>query len=461
MEENERLRRVHDRIEGDFPAHLERCRAFLRQKSISASGEGILETAAIVKGFIQELGGTVSYGGPEDFPIVYGRVDVGRPKTLIVYGMYDVQPVEEAKWTSPPFGAEIRELPRLGPCVIARGAVNSKGALVGVFNALRSVKDEGGLPVNLIFVIEGEEEIGSLHLEPFIRERQDELKGLGVADFDFSQDSNRKVSLHLGLKGIVYLDLKCRGQKSFGPSESVHSSVSAWIASPVWRLVHALSSIVDEDENILIEGFEENVAPIGPTDLRILEDLARTFNEREFLKEMKGLGFKHKATGAELLKKGLYSPIINIDGLAAGYSGVGTKTVLPRVATAKVDIRFGPDMEPAEVIDKFKRHLARRGFEDIEIMVRDNYTWSKTDAGEDIVDRMVGAYRRHGVEPEIWPMATWAAPYFVFSRILRLPLVSGGLGHGGRQHSPDEYMTVEGLRDFEKFVATFLDLLGR
>ena len=461
MEETAPLRRIHDRIDRDFPAHLERCRAFLRQKSISASGEGILETAAIVKGFVEELGGTVSYGGTEDFPIVYGRVDAGRPKTLVVYGMYDVQPVEEAKWTSPPFGAEIRELPRLGPCVIARGAVNSKGALAGVFNALRSVKDEGGLPVNLVFVVEGEEEIGSLHLEPFIRERQDELKGLGVVDFDFSQDSSRKVSLHLGLKGIVYLDLKCRGQKTFGPSESVHSSVSAWIASPVWRLVHALSSIVDEDENILIEGFDENVAPIPPTDLRILDDLARTFNEREFLKEMKGLGFKHKATGVELLKKGLYSPIINIDGLTAGYSGVGTKTVLPRVATAKVDIRFGPNMEPAEVIDKFQRHLARRGFEDIEVTVRDNYTWSKTDAGEEIVDRLVGAYRRHGVEPEIWPMATWAAPYFVFSRILRLPLVSGGLGHGGRQHSPDEYMTVEGLRDFEKFVATFLDLLGR
>jgi acetylornithine deacetylase/succinyl-diaminopimelate desuccinylase-like protein len=461
MEETARLQRIHGRIDGDFPAHLERCRAFLRQKSISASGEGIRETAAIVKGFIEELGGAVRYGGTEDFPIVYGRVDAGRPRTLIVYGMYDVQPVEEAKWTSPPFGAEIRELPRLGPCVIARGAVNSKGALAGVFNALRSVKDEGGLPVNLIFVVEGEEEIGSLHLEPFIRERREELTGLGVVDFDFSQDSTRKVSLHLGLKGIVYLDLKCRGQKTFGPFESVHSSVSAWIASPVWRLVHALSSIVDEDENVLIDGFDENVAPVAATDLRILEDLARTFNEREFLREMKGLGFKHKATGVELLKKGLYSPIINIDGLTAGYSGAGTKTVLPRVATAKVDIRFGPDMEPAEVIDKFKRHLARRGFEDIEVTVRDNYTWSKTDAGEDIVDRLVGAYRRHGVEPEIWPMATWAAPYFVFSRILRLPLVSGGLGHGGRQHSPDEYMTVEGLRDFEKFVATFLDLLGR
>jgi acetylornithine deacetylase/succinyl-diaminopimelate desuccinylase-like protein len=461
MNEPKRLQHIHAHIDENFDAHLERCRDFLRQKSISATGEGIRETAAIVKGFIEEIGGSVRAGGSEDFPIVYGRVDAGRPKTLIVYGMYDVQPVEEAKWTSPPFGAEIKELPRLGPCVIARGAVNSKGALAGVFNALRSIKAADELPVNLVFVVEGEEEIGSLHMEPFIREHKDELQGTGVVDFDFSQDSNKKVSLHLGLKGIVYLDLKCRGQKAFGPSESVHSSVSAWIASPVWRLVHALSSLVDENEDITIDGFTDNVAPVSPKDARILEDLARTFNEREFLKEMKGLGFKHKLGGIELLKKGLYSPIINIDGLTAGYSGAGTKTVLPRVASAKVDIRFGPNMEPDEVIDKVKRHLVRRGFEDIEVTVRDNYTWSKTDADEGIVERMVGAYRLHNVEPEIWPMATWAAPYFVFSRILRLPLVSGGLGHGGRQHSPDEFMTVEGLRDFEKFVATFLDLLGR
>jgi acetylornithine deacetylase/succinyl-diaminopimelate desuccinylase-like protein len=158
----------------------------------------------------------------------------------------------------------------------------------------------------------------------------------------------------------------------------------------------------------------------------------------------------------ELLKRGLYLPIINIDGIHAGHTGKGTKTVLPRSATAKVDIRFGPNMEPEEVIEKFRNHLNRLGYDDIEVIVRDNYTWSKTAIHEEIVQKFIETYRSHGRNPEIWPMATWAAPYFVFSRILRLPVVSGGLGHGGRQHNPDEYMTVEGLRDFEKFVASFL-----
>jgi acetylornithine deacetylase/succinyl-diaminopimelate desuccinylase-like protein len=450
------IHRVHKHIDEHFASHVERCRDFLRQKSISATGEGIRETARMVGDFIEEVGGSVRYCNSGDFPIVYGNVDGRCPKTLIVYGMYDVQPVEEARWTFPPFGAEVANLPALGPCIIARGAVNSKGALAGLFNALRGIQKVDRLPVNLIFVIEGEEEIGSPHMEPFIREHKDELKGIGVVDFDFSEDSRKKVTLHLGLKGIVYLDLVCRGGKKGGPTESLHSAASAWISSPVWRLIRALNTLADDNEDITIEGFYENVAPVSRVDMEILEKLKESFDEKSFLKEMKALCYKHRLEGVELLKKGLYLPIINIDGLHAGYIGKGTKTVLPRAATAKVDIRFGPNMEPDEVVEKFRRHLVRNGYDDIEVTVRDNYTWSKTDMREEIVQRFIEAHREHGRQPEIWPMATWAAPYFVFSRILRLPVVSGGLGHGGRQHNPDEYMTIEGLRDFEKFVVTFL-----
>src|SRR4030043_449961 len=456
MDDKEIIHKVHEHIDENFTLHLERVREFLRQKSISATGEGIRETAQIVKDFIAEIGGETQYYGEEDFPIVFGKVNAGSQKTLIIYGMYDVQPVDEHKWTSPPFGAEIKNLPNLGPCVIARGAVNSKGALAGLFNALRSIVKFDRLPINMIFTIEGEEEIGSPHFESFIREHRDELKGVGAVDFDFYEESKKEVTLHLGLKGIVYFDLTCRGGKKGGPTESLHSSVSAWISSPVWRLIHALGTLVDNTQRITIQGFYDNVALPCKTDMELLKKLEETFDEKAFLKEMKALCFKYRVKGVQLLKKGLYEPIINIDGIHAGYYGKGTKTVLPRSATAKLDIRFGPNMEPEEVIEKFKKHLIQKGYEDIEVTVRDNYTWSKTDFNEEIVQNFIASYREFGRNPEIWPMATWAAPYFVFSRILRIPVVSGGLGHGGRQHNPDEYMTVEGLRDFEKFVVTFL-----
>jgi acetylornithine deacetylase/succinyl-diaminopimelate desuccinylase-like protein len=133
---------------------------------------------------------------------------------------------------------------------------------------------------------------------------------------------------------------------------------------------------------------------------------------------------------------------------------------LPRKATAKIDIRFGPNMGPQEVVEKFRSHFLEQGFDDIEIRVRDSYTWSKTDFSEDVVQKMLQAYRYHGIEPEVWPLATWAAPYFVFSQILGLPVVSGGLGHGSKQHVANEYMTVNGLKDYEKFVAAFLYIMA-
>jgi len=455
------VKAIHRHIDRVFPDHLETCRDFLRQKSISATGDGIRETAEWVKSFIEELGGDVSLRGNPSSPIVFGRVDGGFPRTLIIYGMYDVQPAEEPNWISPPFAAEVHNLSGLGECVVARGAVNSKGALCGLFNALRTIKEKDQIPVNLIFTIEGEEEIGSPNFEAFIRAHQKELNGDGVVDFDFSQDTRGKVAMHLGLKGIVYLDLICRGGGKGGPTDtSLHGSVSAWISSPVWRLIHALSSLTDKKENIKIPAFYDHVVSPSRQDMRLLRKLERTFDEKAFLKEMKSLCFKYNRHGLSLLKKGLYSPIINVDGFQAGYDGAGTKTILPRKATAKIDVRFGPKMEPEEVVEKLKRYFLRQGFDDIEVGVRDNYTWSKTDSREPIVQEMLGAYRSHGIEPEVWPIATWAAPYFVFSRVLDLPVVSGGLGHGGRQHVANEYMTVRGLRDFEMFVATFLYLLA-
>ena len=453
------LEKIHASIDETFPDHLERCQAFLRQRSVSATGEGIRETAELIRSFIEELRGEVVLWGDQSYPIVYGRLCTGAPRTLIIYGMYDVQPAEETKWISPPFAAEIHNLPGLGECVVARGAVNSKGALCGLFNVLRTINEKDKIPLNLIFTIEGEEEIGSPQFEAFIRHNSEELKGDGVVDFDFSQDTRGKVSMHLGLKGIVYLDLICRGGKKGGPTEtSLHGSVSAWISSPVWRLIHAISSLTDNKENIKIPLFYENVIQPSKEDLHILKRLEKIFDEKAFLREMKSLCFKYDRHGLDLLKRGLYMPIININGFHSGYSGAGTKTILPRRATAKIDIRFGPHLEPEEVVEKIKKHFADQGFDDIEVTVRDSYSWSKTEFREPIVQQMLQAYHMHGLEPEVWPMATWAAPYFVFSRILKLPVVSGGLGHGGRQHVANEYMTVRGLRDFEKFVATFLYL---
>ena len=322
------LHKVYTAIDEAFPEHLERCRAFLRQKSISATGEGIKETAERVKSFIEEIGGEVGFWGDPSAPIVFGRLYRGAPRTIIVYGMYDVQPADEPNWMSPPFAAEIRNVPGIGECVIARGAMNSKGVLCGLFNTLKTMTETDGIPLNLIFTIEGEEEIGSPQLEAFTQANKNSLAADGMADFDFSQNTRGKVAMHLGLKGIVYLDLVCRGGKRGGPTEtSLHGADSAWVASPAWRLIHALSSLTDKKENITIPGFYDNVQPPSRQDIQLLKKLAETFDEKTFLKEMKSLCFKCDRHGLDLLKRGLYSPILNIDGFHAGYGGPVTKTI--------------------------------------------------------------------------------------------------------------------------------------
>lgn len=417
-----------------------------------------METAELIKGRLEEIGAEIWFHGQDKSPIVVGRYDGGHPKTLLIYGMYDVQPAEEDGWISPPFEARMVNLPRFGDCVIARGAVNSKGALAGVMNVFSTMAGLHLLPVNLIFVIEGEEEIGSPNLLSCIAQHADLLQSAdGVVDFDFSEDARGKVAMHLGLKGIVYLDLILEGGKKSGSQfAELHSSVGAWIRSPVWRLVHALASLVEPSEKIKVDRFYENVARPSRKDLGILRELEKVFDPVAFLKEMKSLSFKTERRGIELLKMGLYQPVINIDGIHAGYTGPGTKTVLPRTASAKIDIRFGPNMEVAEVVDKIQRHFKKLGYDDLQIRVRDNYPWSKTDPEDPLVKTMISAYRAHGLKPQVWPLATWAAPYFGFSRLLGLPVVAGGLGHGGHAHARNEYFVVEGLRRFEKYVATFL-----
>jgi len=185
--------------------------------------------------------------------------------------------------------------------------------------------------------------------------------------------------------------------------------------------------------------------------------LEKTFDEETIREELDVLRFSEGLHGIELLKRYLYSPTINIDGIIAGYVGPGTKTVLPHMAKAKVDIRLVPHMKTDEILEKFRNHLKKHGFADIEVDVHDCYPWSHVSVREEVVQAMLRTYRRHGFEPEIWPRIGGSAPFYLFNQPpLSLPYIMGGLGHGSRAHSPNEYITVEGIRDNEKSIATFL-----
>jgi acetylornithine deacetylase/succinyl-diaminopimelate desuccinylase-like protein len=460
------LNQVHQQIEEDFDQHLERTRALVRQPSISADGTGMAETAQMVADLIREAGGEAEIVPTPGYPVVYGEIDVGAPQTLLVYGMYDVQPVLGETWdVSDPFGGEILDLPGLGPCLVNRGIFNSKGPLAGVFNTLHSFRAAGvPYPVNLKFMVEGEEELGSRNLPGFVRAYRDRLQADAAFFGFFAQNLDGKVIMYLGVKGILFMEFVARGGDWGGPTNrGIHGSYAVWFHSPTWALVHALASMFTQDQkHITIDGFYDDIASPSAEDEELLARLADTFTPDTELIQNDVQRFKYELSGVDLLRKYLYQPTLNIDGIISGHTAEGTKTLLPHEARAKVDIRMVPNMRPERMIQLVRDHLARHGYADkIEVRVEDAYPPAKTRlGGNPAAQALLKTYRELGFEPEIWPHLSGSAPFYLFTEALNIPTVMGGLGHGGRSHSPNEYATLEGLKQYERSVASFLVNLG-
>ncbi|MBI4279859.1 MAG: M20/M25/M40 family metallo-hydrolase [Armatimonadetes bacterium] len=452
------MERILAHIDDHFDAHLDQARRFVRQPSISGEGIGMPEMARLVADRITELGGRAEIVPTDGWPVVYGEIDQGAPRTLLVYGMYDVQPVEGETWMAPPFEGQVVSLEGHGPSMVARGVYNTKGPLAGFFNVVHTLREvEGRLPVNLKFMIEGEEELGSVHLPQFVARHRDRLRA-DAAYFPFyMENAQGKPVMWLGVKGILFFELTCRGGDWGGPTvRGIHGSNAVWISSPTWRLVQALRTMVGPDERILVDGLYDGVAPVSADDEELLAALARTFDEQTILQDHDVKRFKYDLRGVDLLRRYLYDPTLNIDGLVSGYVGAATKTLLPHEARAKMDVRMVPNMEPETVVATLRAHLDRHGYADIELRVNEGYPPAKTSVRQPVVQALIRAVRRLGVEPEIWPHLGGSAPFYLFTGELRLPFAMGGLGHGGRPHSPNEYATVEGMKRFEKSVAAFL-----
>ncbi|MGN6758742.1 MAG: peptidase dimerization domain-containing protein, partial [Thermomicrobiales bacterium] len=264
---------------------------------------------------------------------------------------------------------------------------------------------------------------------------------------------------YLGVKGILFFELVARGGDWGGPAggRAVHGSNAVWFGSPAWRLVQALATMITPDQkHILIDGFYDDVASISPHDQALLAKLAPTFRPDEELRENEVRRFKYDLTGVDLLKKYLYQPTLNIDGIIGGHTTEGTKTIIPFETRAKVDIRMVPNQEPAKMLDLVRRHLDRHGYGDLEIQLEDAYKWAKTTVDNPAVRALLRTYGEFDIAPEVWPHLGGSAPFYLFTDVLGIPFALGGLGHGGRVHSPNEYATVAGMQAHEKSIATFL-----
>jgi acetylornithine deacetylase/succinyl-diaminopimelate desuccinylase-like protein len=444
-------------VDERFDTYLERIRGLCRMPSVSGTGQGIREVADRVVALIEEAGGSAELVETPGHPVVLGDLTgpPGAPR-LVRYGMYDVQPAEEPDWSVPPFAAEIVDLPRLGPSVVGRGVANSKGSLAAFFCALEVLRDTGGIPVGIAFMVEGEEELGSPHLPEVVRRRAEDLAGDAGVDLDLCGEPGGSADLFFGCKGLLSIELVCEAGEWGGPARPLHSSEMAWIDSPAWALTQALATLVDRDQEPAVPALAAAARGPNEGDGELLRELADGFDPAEHLAEVQTSRFRLDGEGPDLLEALVFRPTINIDGLEAGYTGPGGKTIIPNRARAVLDVRLVPDLEPESAAAAIRDHLDRAGYPHVEVRQLDSYPWGKSDPGSVVGRAMRRSYERAGVRTLPWPMAPWCAPFYLFDRALGIPWVAGGLGHSGGAHGPDEFATVDGLRRHIVGAAEFL-----
>src|SRR5438874_1421295 len=383
-------------------------------------------------------------------PGVFATLDTGAPKTLGLYFMYDVKQADPAEWSSPPFEAALLDKPGLGKIIMGRGAVNQKGpeaTLLAAFHAIRGAGKK--MPINLVFVAEGEEEIGSPHFPQIVRSPEVAAalrKCSGVFMPFASQGLNGEVSIFLGAKGVIELELVSSGEKwGRGPRKDVHSSNKARLDSPAWHLVEALTTLVTPDGNEpAIDGYTAKALPLSAEDKRMIAVAAKRLDENTAKKGMGVRHWVHDVSWEEALQLLVSKPTVNIEGLVGGYTGPGGKTVLPGRAVAKLDLRLVPDMTAKESLELLKAHLAKKGFGDIEVNMTGGYDPTSTSPDAKLVLAEEAVYRRNGIDPVVMPRLAGSWPGYVFTgEPLKMAASHFGLGHGNGAHAPDEYYLIE------------------
>jgi acetylornithine deacetylase/succinyl-diaminopimelate desuccinylase-like protein len=461
---------VYAHIDANQPAHLANLQRWVRQPSVSAENRGIQEMAAMLRDDLRKIGfREAELVSTKGHPGVFGYYDAGAAKTLVIYMMYDVQPVEPQGWSVNAFDGAIVDHP-LGKVLMARGATNQKGPERAFLNALESIiATRGKPPVNLMVVAEGEEELGSINYPEIIAKYADRLRRANGVFFPFnSQGPNGQATMSLGVKGIVYFELEARGDSARGPRVAeIHGSFKAIVDAPAWRLTQALASLVSKDGNtILVPGYYDAIRPPNDEEQRLLNGMLPEFTRNESgLRAAIGVNRLIDGwTGTEVLTQYLFNTTLNIDGLWSGYTGAGMKTILPHVATAKLDSRLVPNQTPDDALRLIRAHLDAQGFRDIILRKMSGYPPAQTSVATPLVQAAIGVYNKYGLTPSMAPRLAGSAPYYVFTETLRLPLVAGGIGYGTGAHAPNEFMVVEpvagsrvaGLAQIEKF---YVDLL--
>jgi len=449
---------------------LARFQSWIREAAIAAESSRMKEGCEYMMQLARDAGfQQVSRIDTAGHPSVFATLDAGAKRTVGLYFMYDVKQADPAEWSSPPWAAAIVDRPGLGKAVMGRGAVNQKGpqaAFLAALHAIRGAKKK--LPVNLVLVAEGEEEIGSPNFKQVVEKpeiRAALARCSGVFMPFAQQDPDGAVIVSLGAKGVVELELVCTGEKwGRGPKKDVHSANRARLDSPAFHLVQALATLVTPTGDPAIDGFADAARPLTPAEKKLIDRAAAKLPEATAKKLASVERWANDLSWRDSLERMASAPTVNIEGLVSGHTGLGGKTILPHKAVAKLDLRLVPDMTYDGSIAALKAHLAKRGFGDIEVNPSGGYDPTSTSAEAGLIRAQLELYRAKGMDPLLWPRTGGSYPGYVFTgKPLGLPAGHFGMGHGGGAHAPDEYFliesTVPAVAGWDGAVRSYVDYL--
>jgi acetylornithine deacetylase/succinyl-diaminopimelate desuccinylase-like protein len=447
----ESTEKIFKYIENNIEKSIAELSRLCAQPSVAAQNLGLDECAQLVGSMLEERGFQMEIMQTGGAPVVFAERKGKANKTILIYNHYDVQPPEPLElWESPPF-----ELTRREDKLYARGVSDDKGHITSRLHAIDALLDTyGELPCNIKFIIEGEEETSSTHLHGFVEANQ-QLLSANACIWEFGGVDHRDVPMqYLGLRGICYVELT-----AVTADIDAHSGLGGSIfPNAAWRLTWALNSLKGPDEWIRLPGFYDPVIPPTAEDLEYMqalpekaEEFHKNYGVKKFIKGLTG--------GLDLQVAEVFEPTCTICGLTSGYQGPGSKTVLPASASAKVDFRLVPDQHPEQVLRQLRLHLDNEGFDDIEINYLGGEPPARTNPDDPFVQLVVSAAEPiYGQPMQITPMIGGSGPSYPFVHLLKLPVITAGMGYPGTQaHAPNENIRLDLYIKHAQHIAHVID----
>ena len=440
--------------------------SLIRQRSVSAKKQGLEQCAAVVAGIMIKAGiNTKILNLPKDGksgdqnnrapPIVYGEVKAKKkssrpPKTLMFYNHYDVQPEDPIElWDHDPYEGVVE-----GDYIYGRGSSDDKGELITRIKAVEYyLKIFGDVPCNIKFLVEGEEEIGSIHVGEYLASYHDDLACDGVIwEFGYVNEQNIPI-ITLGMKGLLFVELI-----STGPNRDAHSSLAVLIENPAWKLVRALNKLTDSSGKILITDWYKEVRDLTESEKTFLQ--TESFDEIRFKTEYGIHSFLNNVQGIEIQRSLVSMPTCNIAGMISGYTGEGAKTIIPSTASVKIDFRLVPEMNPTVQFERLKKYLVDNGFDERSLSVRflHGEAASRTDVNDPFVEAVSESAQEVYGGAKISVSSPATGPMDTFSKNLNVPCISiGSTFIYSKMHSPNEFARTDLLLKTTKCMCGIMD----